>query len=198
MNDAAAARLIKKYPNRRLYDTRTSSYITLADVKQLVLADEHFQVMDAKTNENITRTILLQIILEEETGGVPMFNADVLSQIIRFYGNAMQSMMGSFLAKNIECLLEVQQRTQDQTHNLYGENAKVNAELWSQLMGFQGPAIQTIMQAYMDQSKNLYVQLQEQLQDRTRNIFAGFTFPGLVPDSQRKGEPGGSGGSNDG
>ena len=90
-----ALRLIKKYPNRRLYDTRTSSYITLADVKALVLKHEQFQVVDAKTGEDLTRSILLQIILEEEAGGMPMFTSDLLSQLIRFYGNAMQGMVGN-------------------------------------------------------------------------------------------------------
>ena len=94
-------RIIKKYPNRRLYDTETSSYITLADVKKLVLEPVAFKVEDAKTREDLTRAILLQIILEEETAGAPMFSSDMLSQIIRFYGNAMQGMMGSYLEKNI-------------------------------------------------------------------------------------------------
>ena len=76
---AEQSRLIKKYPNRRLYDTRTSSYITLADVKELVLGREEFQVVDAKTGEDLTRSILLQIILEEEAGGAPMFTSDLLA-----------------------------------------------------------------------------------------------------------------------
>ena len=95
-------RLIKKYPNRRLYDTRTSSYITLSDVKELVLENAEFQVVDAKTGEDLTRSILLQIIIEEESEGVPMFTSDLLSQMIRFYGNAMQGMMGKYLEGNIK------------------------------------------------------------------------------------------------
>src|SRR6202008_2669550 len=67
-------RLIKKYPNRRLYDTKTSVYITLADVKKLVVEGAEFQVVDAKTGEDLTRSILLQIILEEEAAGAPMFS----------------------------------------------------------------------------------------------------------------------------
>ena len=77
-------RLIKKYPNRRLYDTQTSSYITLTDVKQLVLDADEFTVVDAKTSEDLTRSILLQIILEEEANGAPMFSSAVLAQIIRY------------------------------------------------------------------------------------------------------------------
>jgi polyhydroxyalkanoate synthesis repressor PhaR len=101
-------RVIKKYPNRRLYDTDTSTYITLADIKQLVMDSEQFAVLDAKTSEDLTRSILLQIILEEEAHGSPMFTAPVLSNIIRFYGHAMQGLMGGYLEKNIQALMEMQ------------------------------------------------------------------------------------------
>ena len=79
-----AHRVIKKYPNRRLYDTTTSSYITLSEVKQLVMDSESFVVRDAKTGDDLTRSILLQIILEEEASGSPMFTAPVLASVIRF------------------------------------------------------------------------------------------------------------------
>ena len=101
-------RTIKKYPNRRLYDTDTSSYITLAEIKQLVMESEPLQVVDAKTGDDLTRSILLQIILEEEANGSPMFTAPVLSNIIRFYGHAMQGLMGGYLEKNMQVLMEMQ------------------------------------------------------------------------------------------
>ncbi len=106
--DIPAQRVIKKYPNRRLYDTRTSSYITLAEIKQLVMTSEPFSVVDAKTSEDISRSILLQIILEEEAGGSPMFTAPVLEKIIRFYGNTMQGFMGGYLEKNMQALVDLQ------------------------------------------------------------------------------------------
>jgi polyhydroxyalkanoate synthesis repressor PhaR len=115
---AESLRLIKKYPNRRLYDTQTSSYITLADVKELVLKHEEFQVIDAKSNEDLTRPILLQIILEEESTGAPMFSHDVLTQFIRFYGNAMQGIMGNYLERNVEAFLEIQMSIQDQSRQI--------------------------------------------------------------------------------
>src|SRR4030081_857843 len=132
-------RLIKKYPNRRLYDTATSSYITLADVKQLVLDQVIFKVVDAKSDEDLTRAILLQIILEEESAGAPMFSSDMLSQIIRFYGNAMQGMMGSYLDKNIQTFVEIQRRLQEQSVPKFGDNPMLNAEAWSQFVKMQGP-----------------------------------------------------------
>ncbi len=101
-------RVIKKYPNRRLYDTNTSSYITLSEIKQLVMENEPCVVVDAKTGEDLTRSILLQIILEEEANGSPMFTAPVLANIIRFYGHAMQGLMGGYLEKNMQALMEMQ------------------------------------------------------------------------------------------
>ena len=103
-----AQRVIKKYPNRRLYDTDTSSYITLTEIKQLVMDSEPFVVRDVKTGEDLTRSILLQIILEEEASGTPMFTAPVLANIIRFYGHAMQGFMGGYLEKNMQALKELQ------------------------------------------------------------------------------------------
>ncbi len=170
-------RLIKKYPNRRLYDTRTSSYITLADVKDLVLNHEHFQVVDAKTGEDLTRSILLQIILEEEAGGAPMFTSDLLAHMIRVYGNAMQGMMGKYLESNIKAFTEMQVKLQDQARAIYGENSPVGQDLWAQFLNFQGPALQSMMGAYVDQSKKMFEQMQTQLESQTRNMFTGFQFP---------------------
>ena len=95
-------RLIKKYPNRRLYDTKTSAYITLIDVKNLVLAFESFKVIDAKTGDDLTRSILLQIIVDEEAEGVPLFSTELLSQMLRTYGHATQGMLGQYLETNIK------------------------------------------------------------------------------------------------
>lgn len=182
-NDAKShpSRLIKKYPNRRLYDTRTSAYITLVDVKHLVLAHEDFQVIDAKTGEDLTRSILLQIILEEESGGMPMFTSDLLAQMIRFYGNAMQGMMGKYIETNISAFSDVQKKMQDQMRGAYGEKAGAGAsqELWAKFLSFQAPAMQNVMGSYLEQSKNMFVQMQEQIGSQTRNIFSGFPFPGF-------------------
>jgi polyhydroxyalkanoate synthesis repressor PhaR len=176
-------RLIKKYPNRRLYDTRTSTYITLADVKELVIHHEDFQVVDAKSGEDLTRAILLQIILEEEAGGAPMFTSDILSQMIRFYGNAMQGMMGKYLENNIKAFTDMQKKLQEQAKHLYGDNTSVNKELWSQFLSFQGPAMQSMMGAYVEQSRKMFQQMQENMQEQTRKMFTGLQFPGFPPPS---------------
>jgi polyhydroxyalkanoate synthesis repressor PhaR len=182
-------RLIKKYPNRRLYDTAASSYITLADVKQLVLDHVEFRVVDAKTNEDLTRSILLQIILEEESGGVPMFSRDMLSQIIRFYGHAMQGMMGSYLEKNIQTFIDMQKRLQEQSKAMYGENPLFNSDAWAQFLKIQGPAIQGLLSNYLEQSANLFLEMQQQLQKQTRNLFGSFPFPGFQAPSAREEKP---------
>jgi polyhydroxyalkanoate synthesis repressor PhaR len=176
---ADTMRLIKKYPNRRLYDTATSSYITLADVKALVLEQVSFKVVDAKTGEDLTRSILLQIILEEETAGAPMFSSDMLAQIIRFYGHAMQGMMGSYLEKNIQTFMGIQQQLQDQSRSLYGSNPMVNTDAWNQIVKMQGPAVQSLMSGYLEQSAKMFVEMQQQMQKQTQNMFSGFPFPGF-------------------
>ena len=174
--DAAAAtegsmRVLKKYPNRRLYDTQTSSYITLADVKNMVLEGAVFEVRDAKTGDEITRSILLQIILEEETGGMPMFTTAMLGQVIRFYGHAMQGMMGSYLETNLQAFVDVQTRLADQTKGLYDPKSST-PETWAQFISGQAPMMQGLMGNYLDQSKSLFAQMQEQMA-------AGKLFPGM-------------------
>ena len=182
-------RLIKKYPNRRLYDTKTSSYITLVDVKQMVVKQEDFQVIDAKSGDDLTRQILLQIILEEESGGAPMFSSDLLSQMIRSYGNAMQGMMGGYLERNMRAFQDIQKALQEQSQKVYGDNSRVSQDLWAQFMNLQGPAMQSLMRAYMDQSQKMFSQFHEQMQSQARNMFSGFTFPGFPGAQGAKGDP---------
>ena len=152
-SSAGHVRTLKKYPNRRLYDTQTSSYITLADVKKMVLGGVDFEVRDAKTTEDLTRSILLQIILEEESGGLPMFSTQMLSQIIRFYGHAMQGVMGAYMEKNLQSFVEMQ----------------------SQLVGGPAPLMQNFMSNYVEQSKAMFEKMQEQMGQ------AGAMFPGFPP-----------------
>jgi polyhydroxyalkanoate synthesis repressor PhaR len=179
MNSAkkSSERLIKKYPNRRLYDTQTSSYITLSDVKQLVLENEEFTVIDAKSDEDLTRSILLQIILEEEANGSPMFSSGALSQIIRYYGHAMQGMMGSYLEKNIQAFIDIQNKLAESSKGFI-EGKPFSPEMWTQFMNVQGPMMQGMMSNYIEQSKSLFLQMQDQMQNQTKNMFGTFPFTG--------------------
>lgn len=176
-------RLIKKYPNRRLYDTQTSSYITLTDVKQLVLDNEAFAVVDAKTSEDLTRSILLQIILEEESNGSPMFSSAALSQIIRYYGHAMQGMMGSYLENNIQAFIDIQHKLTENSKGTF-EGKPFSPEMWAQFMNVQGPMMQGMMGNYIEQSKSLFIQMQEKMQNQSSSIFG--VFPFVPPDITKK------------
>jgi polyhydroxyalkanoate synthesis repressor PhaR len=161
---ALEPRVVKKYPNRRLYDTNSSSYITLAEVKQLVLQGQPLVVRDAKTNEDLTRSILLQIILEEESGGVPMFSEAVLANIIRFYGHSMQGFMGTALEKNVQAFTDMQTQMAAQ--------AKALAPGLAPGLAANLPHLPGMMGAYAEQSKTMFAQMQEQMQKQTEQMFA--------------------------
>ena len=169
----AGTRVLKKYPNRRLYDTQRSTYITLTDVKAMVLSAESFEVRDAKTGDDLTRSILLQVILEEESGGVPMFSAPMLAQIIRFYGHSMQGMMGAYLEKNLQTFTDIQSRLAEQSTGLYDPAAQT-PEMWSQFLSGQAPGVQGLMGNYLEQSRKMFGQMQEQMAKQ-----AGALFPGM-------------------
>ena len=165
--EGAAQRVIKKYPNRRLYDTDTSSYITLAEVKQLVMDSEPVIIKDAKTGEDLTRSILLQIILEEEAGGAPMFSEAMLANIIRFYVHAMQGFMGTYIEKNVQMFTDFQSKMAENSQGM-------NPEAWKQFMGMQPAAMQAMMGRYMDQSQNMFTQMQEQMQKQADQMLGVF------------------------
>jgi len=138
------ARLIKKYPNRRLYDTHSSSHVTLVDIRQMVLEEQPFQVVDAKSGEDLTRSILMQIIQEAESDGEPIFSSDMLRSIIRFYG-PFQSMFGGYLEQSIQAMLTIQNQAGTQS-----------SQAFTDFMQKQAPVMQNLMQQYIEQSKTLY------------------------------------------
>ncbi|HOV56984.1 MAG TPA: polyhydroxyalkanoate synthesis repressor PhaR [Rhodanobacteraceae bacterium] len=145
----AQVRVIKKYPNRRLYDTEISSYITLEEVRQLVVDGEEFEVRDAKSGEDLTRSVLLQIIAEHEERGQPMFTTQLLSQIIRFYGDSLQGFMGSYLERSLQVFLDQQQQFRSQLNTVLGQTpwsmlndmTERNLDMWKTLQqGFLNAA----------------------------------------------------------
>jgi polyhydroxyalkanoate synthesis repressor PhaR len=133
-----AVRVIKKYPNRRLYDTEISSYITIDDVRQLIVDGEDFEVRDAKSGDDLTRQVLLQIIAEQEQDGAPVLSTQLLSQIIRFYGDSLQGFMGNYLERSMQTFLEQQQQFRQQVGSLLGQTpwtmmnqlTERNLEVW--------------------------------------------------------------------
>jgi polyhydroxyalkanoate synthesis repressor PhaR len=131
-------RIIKKYPNRRLYDTEISSYITLEDVRQLIIDRESFVVRDAKSGNDITRSVLMQIIAEHEEHGQPIFSAELLTQVIRFRGDSLQGVLGNFLERSLQFFLDQQQQFRGQIGSIVGQApwtllnqlAERNMDLW--------------------------------------------------------------------
>lgn len=145
----AQVRVIKKYPNRRLYDTEISSYITLEEVRQLVVDGEEFEVRDAKSGEELTRSVLLQIIAEHEERGQPMFTTQLLSQVIRFYGDSLQGFMGGYLERSLQVFLDQQQQFRSQLNTMMGQTpwsmlndlTERNMDMWKSLQqGFLNAA----------------------------------------------------------
>jgi polyhydroxyalkanoate synthesis repressor PhaR len=136
-------RVIKKYPNRRLYDTAASKYITLDDVRRLVLDGLEFVVRDAKTDEDITRPVLLQIIAEQEEAGQPIFTTPILTQIIRFYGDAVQGLASEFLQRSLAAFGEQQRLFRRHLDDVMAQDAlgamtdlaRQNLALWSDVQG---------------------------------------------------------------
>lgn len=130
-------RIIKKYPNRRLYDTEVSKYITMEDLKQLVLQGKDFTVVDVKSEEDLTRSVLLQIIAEQEHGGEPIFSTDSLTKIIRFYGDSVQGVASQFLSQSLNMFASQQKKIQEQLQNsatnpvtAMTELTQKNLEMW--------------------------------------------------------------------
>jgi polyhydroxyalkanoate synthesis repressor PhaR len=132
---------------------------------------EGFEVRDVKTGEDITRSILLQIILEAEASGSPMFTAPVLESLIRFYGHAMQGFLGGYLEKNIQSLIDIQTRFAEQSKGF-------TPEMWSQFGSLQPPVLQAMMGGQLDPSKNMLTQLQDQMQKQTDQLLGVFGIKG--------------------
>ena len=137
----ASMRVIKKYPNRRLYDTEISSYITIEDVRQLIVDGEEFEVRDARSGDDLTRQVLLQIIAEHEQDGEPVLSTQLLSQIIRFYGDSLQGFMGNYLDRSMQMFLEQQGQLRNQLGGVLGQSpwtlmnqlTERNMQFWNEL-----------------------------------------------------------------
>ncbi|MBO6563412.1 MAG: polyhydroxyalkanoate synthesis repressor PhaR [Pseudomonadales bacterium] len=137
-------RAFKKYPNRRLYDIEESKYVTVEDIRKIILNGESISVVDSKTEKDLTRTVLMQIISEQEgEGHEPILTNRVLEQLIRFYGDAMQSIVGRYIEQSIMTFLEHQDRYQRSVRDLTsGDPLKLmrnameqNMEFWNRMAG---------------------------------------------------------------
>jgi polyhydroxyalkanoate synthesis repressor PhaR len=133
---------IKKYANRRLYNTGTSTYVTLEDLAEMVKSGEDFTVFDAKTGEDITRSVLTQIIFEQENKGQNLLPITFLRQLIRFYGDSIQNLIPTYLDFSIDSLVREQEKLRGQMSNAFGPSAfdvigdqvRRNTEMFEQAM----------------------------------------------------------------
>lgn len=145
-DEEQAIRIIKKYPNRRLYDTESSCYITLAEVRELVVNEVPFKVVEQKTNEDITRSILLQIILEQESETNPLFSNDNLQRFIRYYGTGPQQGFSEFIGQSLQFFHDQQLEfgkafeglTSQNPMSVWADMTRKNMDTWSQMMGLSG------------------------------------------------------------
>ena len=131
-------RIIKKYPNRRLYDTEISSYVTLEDIRQLIVDGEAFEVRDARSGKDLTSAVLLQILAEHEDIGQPIFSTQLLTTVIRFYGDSLQGIIGNYLERSIQTFSDQQQQLRGTIGSLVGQGplnlltqlTERNMEIW--------------------------------------------------------------------
>lgn len=130
-------RIIKKYPNRRLYDTVDSKYITFTDVRQMVISGAKIKVIDSVSEEDLTRQILMQIIMEEELGGRPLFTAEMLAQLIRFYGGTVQGVFARYLEESFNLFasqqLEAQKGIPKDPVEAFNDLTRKNLEMWNDI-----------------------------------------------------------------
>lgn len=162
LDTVTATRIIKKYPNRRLYDTELSRYITLSDVRDLVVSGVDFKVVGANNDEDLTRSILLHVIIEQESGGKPLFTTEILSKMICFYGDTVQAPFTSYLEKNLGLFTEQKKLMQDQMKNVLGttpmnamtELTRRNLEIWQEIQDSFFKAADVKQKSGDDESSN--------------------------------------------
>jgi polyhydroxyalkanoate synthesis repressor PhaR len=178
MKKKAETRVIKKYQNRRLYDTATSMYIILSDIKEYIVAGERIKVIDVKTEQDVTRSVLLQIILEEEVNGAPMFSDDFLFQIIRFYGKSFQPSISPFLENGIDLFRKMQKQFYDQINtNPNAENITAGIDMWNNFLSKKNTQIENNIKDYIENSTNTFLKMQENLKEQTEKMLSYIPFP---------------------
>ncbi|MCX8515246.1 MAG: polyhydroxyalkanoate synthesis repressor PhaR [Pseudomonadota bacterium] len=180
-------RLIKKYQNRRLYDTATSTYIILEDIKQILVDGEMIQVVDVKSNLDVTRSVLLQIILEEEINGVPIFSNEFLLQIIRFYGKSFQPSISPFLEHGINFIRKMQKNFYAQIKEPYNKNnLNSNFELWQEFIKQQAPQIESGIKDYIQNTTDTFLNIQDNMQQQAEKVIKYMNIPFNLNNSTKK------------
>ena len=179
MKKKVETRIIKKYQNRRLYDTATSMYIVLSDIKEYIVAGEKIKVVDVKTEQDVTRSVLLQIILEEEVNGAPMFSDDFLFQVIRLYGKTFQPSISPFLENGIDLFRKMQKQFYEQVSsgNPSSNNVSSGIEMWNEFLVRKNSEIESSVKEYVENAANTFLKMQESLKEQTENMLNYIPFP---------------------
>lgn len=188
MKKAPEHRVIKKYQNRRLYDTATSTYIVLEDIKQMIMDGDIVSVLDVKNDTDVTRSVLLQILLEEEATDSPILSNDFLVQIIRFYGKAFQPAISPFLEQGMDMLRQTQKRFYAQLKATYHKDSIPSSlDLWKEFWQERGPQVQQNIFDYLNTSTNNFIQMQEQVQEQIQSQAENFMNMIKFPFNAKKG-----------
>lgn len=172
-----APRIVKKYSNRRLYDTRQSCYITLENLKEMIMAGEDFRVENAKDGADITRQILSQIVLDEEVFGVPLFSEQTLRNLIMFCGHPMHGALSGFLDNCVPMFADMQRRFSRQ----FGDDGPVGrasaaGREWEQFAAMQGQMLSRLAEDYFRRNMDAYVRAQKQFRDSAEKMFRNAAF----------------------
>lgn len=171
-------RIIKKYRNRRLYDVSTSSYVIIDDIKQIILEGEMIQVVDIQNNKDVTRSILLQIIFDEEMNNTPIFSNNFLCQLIKFYGKTMQPSLGVFFEHGLEIFKQLQKNFYEQIKENYGKDKIApNMKLWKEFIDSQNKEIEKSLKEQIKQNAQAFFKMQEQIQEQTKYFLNYLNFP---------------------
>jgi polyhydroxyalkanoate synthesis repressor PhaR len=177
-NNKKDIRIIKKYQNRRLYDTAISMYIVLSDVRDYIVEGEIVKVIDVKTEQDVTRSVLLQIVLEEEVSGAPMFSDDFLFQIIKFYGKALQPSVSPFLENGLDLFRKMQKQFYEQLNGNYtGANVTAGIDLWNDFLSKRNSQVESSIKDYIENSTDTFLKMQEKLKDQTESMLNYMPFP---------------------
>jgi polyhydroxyalkanoate synthesis repressor PhaR len=175
MKKPIETRVIKKYQNRRLYDTATSTYIILDDIKQMIIDGDNIQVTDVKSGADVTRSVLLQILIEEEATKTPILSNGFLLQIIRFYGKAFQPAISPFLEQGIDLLRQTQKKFYAQLKATHSKDALPSSlDLWKEFWQERGPQVQQNIFDYLNTSTANFLQVQEQVQEQLQTHAENF------------------------
>ena len=171
MSDKPETRVIKKYPNRRLYDSGQSRYITLDELKDMVIAGESFSVRDAKSGEDLTRQVLIQALLSEESFGQPVMSEEALRNLVAFFHGPFRGPMAAYFEQCMPFFLESQRRLQG------GHAGSLSPDELEKIAAAQGAMMRRVMEQYVFGNMENFINTQAQMQENMQKMMSGEMNP---------------------